>query len=120
MKNLIVLICILLLSTTALAQTRSRTARAKATPKQTSAQANAEARTNGATRVADQIKNLTRFVYLLGGVGKGIEQVDEAARRNEASPAAIDQNNRNKLTVKASLQNVREELGQLEIAFRST
>ena len=112
--------CLLTLPASALAQTRSRTSRAKATRKQTSAQANAEARTNGATRVADQIKNLTRFVYLLGGVGKGIEQVDEAARRNEASPAAIDQNNRNKLTVKASLQNVREGLDQLEITFRST
>ena len=120
MKKLIVPICILLLSTGALAQTRSRTTRAKATRKQTSAQANTEARTVGATRVAEQIKNLTRFVYLLGGVAKGIEQADEAARRNEASPAALDQNNRNKATVKASLQNVREGLDQLEIFFRST
>src|SRR6202521_6398805 len=119
MKKLIVPICILLLSTTTLAQTRRRTTRAS-TPKQTSAQANAEARTSGAARVADQIKNLTRVVYLLGGVAKGIEQVDEAARRNEASPAALDQNNKNKATVKASLQNVREGLDQLEISFRST
>jgi predicted ribonuclease toxin of YeeF-YezG toxin-antitoxin module len=121
MKKFIVAICLLLLvSTATLAQTRSRTARAKTTPKKTSAQANAAARTDGATRVADQIKNLTRFVYLLGGVAKGIEQVDEAARRNEASPAALDQNNKNKATVKASLQNVREGLDQLEISFRST
>ena len=120
MKKLIVPICILLLSTTGLAQTRRRTARAPATPKQTSAQAAAEARTNGATRVAAQIKNLTRFVYLLGGVAKGIEGVDEAARRNEASPAALQQNQANKATVKTSLQNVREGLDQLEISFRGT
>ncbi len=121
MKKLIGVICMLLLvSTAAFAQTRSRTARAKATPKKTSAQANAEARTDGATRVAEQIKNLTRFVYLLGGVAKGIEQVDEAARRNEASPAALDQNNKNKATVKTSLENVRVGLDQLEISFRST
>lgn len=112
--------CLLTLSASAWSQTRSRTTRAKATPRHTSAQANAEARTNGATKVAEQIKNLTRFVYLLGGVAKGIEQVEEAARRNEASPAALDQNNRNKATVKASLQNVREGLDQLEISFRST
>src|SRR5467141_24403 len=120
MKKLIVPICILLFSTSALAQTRSRTTRAKATRKQTSAQANTEARTVGATRVAEQIKNLTRFVYLLGGVGKGIEQVDEAARRNEASPAALQQNAQNKATVKSSLENVRLGLDQLEIYFRST
>ena len=112
--------CLLTLPASALAQTRKRTARPQAPPKQTSAQANAEARTNGATKVAEQIKNLTRFVYLLGGVAKGIEQVDEAARKNEASPAALDQNTRNKATVKASLQNVREGLDQLEITFRST
>ena len=112
--------CLLTLPATGLAQTRRRSTRAQATPKRTSTQANAEARTNGATRVAEQIKNLTRFVYLLGGVAKGIEQLDEAARRNEASPAALDQNNRNKATVKASLQNVREGLDQLEISFRST
>jgi hypothetical protein len=111
--------CLLTLSATASSQTRRRSTRAAA-PKQTSAQANTEARTVGATKVAEQIKNLTRFVYLLGGVAKGIEQVDEAAHRNEASPAALDQNSKNKATVKASLQNVREGLDQLEISFRST
>ncbi|PYS84176.1 MAG: hypothetical protein DMF70_05735 [Acidobacteria bacterium] len=74
--------CLLTLPATGLAQTRRRSPRAQATPKRTSTQANAEARTNGATRVAEQIKNLTRFVYLLGGVAKGIEQLDEAAQIN--------------------------------------
>src|SRR5216684_6140497 len=121
MKKLIVPICILLLSTAALSQTRSRTTkRGTQSAKPAASQGSAEAKTAGATKVADQIKNLTRFVYLLGGVAKGIEQVDEAARRNEASPAALDQNNKNKATVKTSLQNVREGLDQLEITFRST
>ena len=118
--KVIAVICVLLFATgIAHSQTRRRTARA-ATPKQTSAQASAEARTTAATKVAEQIKNLTRFVYLLGGVARGIEQVDEAARKNEASPAALDQNNKNKATVKTSLQNVREGLDQLEITFRGT
>ena len=126
MKTILVLVCLLLISTTALSQTRSRTTRRSApaakTTKTTAAadQALAEARTAGATKVADQIKNLTRFLYLLGGVAKGIEQVDQAASKNEASPAALEQNNRNKATVKASLENVRVGLDQLEIYFRST
>src|SRR5881628_3656298 len=119
MKRLIVPLCVLLLSATALAQTRSRTTRSKATQRKSAAQ-NSEVRNEAASRVAEQIKNLTRFVYLLGGVAKGIEQVDQAALRNEASPAAVDQNNRNKATVKSSLQNVREGLDQLEVYFRST
>src|SRR6266566_434157 len=111
MKKLIVPICILLLSTAALSQTRSRTTR-RGTPaaKSGASQASAEAKTAGATKVADQIKNLTRFVYLLGGVAKGIEQVDEAAKKNEASPTALQQNAQNKAVVKTSLRNVREGL----------
>lgn len=112
---------LLMLPATALAQTRSRTTRRGTQPAKPSAQqANAEAKTTGATKVADQIKNLTRFVYLLGGVAKGMEQADEAARKNEASPTALQQNEQNKATVKTSLRNVREGLDQLEIYFRST
>lgn len=114
--------CLLTLPLTGLGQTRSRTTSKRTTqPAKTSAQqASAEAKTAGATKVANQIKNLTRFVYLLGGVAKGIEQVDEAARKNEASPTALQQNAQNKATVKSSLENVRVGLDQLEIYFRAT
>jgi hypothetical protein len=113
--------CLLILPVTTLAQTRSRTTRrGTQSAKPSAQQASAEAKTTGATKVADQIKNLTRFVYLLGGVAKGIEQVDEAARKNEASPTALQQNEQNKATVKTSLRNVREGLDQLEIYFRGT
>src|SRR6266704_114418 len=124
MKQIIFPICILLLSTPALAQTRSRTTSRRATPTRTSRSSAddgvALSRTTGATKVADQIKNLTRFVYLLGGVAKGIEQVEEAAPKNEASPAALQQNEQNKTVVKTSLRNVREGLDQLEVYFRGT
>jgi hypothetical protein len=113
---------LLALPLTALAQTRARTTAKKGTPatKTSAQQASSVAKTAGATKVADQIKNLTRFLYLLGGVAKGIEQVDEAVRKSEASPTAVQQNSQNKTTVKTSLQNVREGLDQLEIYFRGT
>jgi hypothetical protein len=113
--------CLLALPATALAQTRSRTTKSSTrTTKNSAAQAAVAARTEAASKVAAQIKNLTKFVYLLGGVAKGIEQLDEAARKNEASPTALQQNEQNKATVKSSLRNVREGLDQLEIYFRST
>ena len=77
-------------------------------------------RIDGATKVAEQIKNLTRFLYILGGVAKGIEEVDVAARNNQASPAAVQTNAQNKAVVTSSLENVRVGLDQLEIYFRST
>ena len=113
--------CLLLLPITAFSQTRTRRSSPTQTRSQTSTAAQAaEIRMAGATRVADQVKILTRFLYLLGGVAKGIEQIDEAAKKNEASPTALQQNEQNKTTVKTSLRNVREGLDALEIYFRST
>jgi GTP1/Obg family GTP-binding protein len=77
-------------------------------------------RTAGATRVADQIKLLTKFIFLLGGVAKGIEAMDDAARRNETSPALLQQAQQNKAVVKTTIQNVRDGLDKLEIDFRAT
>jgi hypothetical protein len=110
------LIAILVLSsTTVVSQTRRRT-----TPRTTPAPIISEARRQGAVRVADELKTLTRFLYLLGGVAKGIEEMDNAARRNEASPAILEQSKKNKLTVKTSIQSIRERLDKLEIDFRTT
>ncbi len=99
-------------------QTRKRTTtksgRTSASPKA------AEVQREGAARVADQIKILTRFIYLLGGVAKGLEGVDDAARRNEAPTAVLEQAQRNKATVRNSIQSVREGLDKLEIDFRAT
>jgi len=100
-----------------LGQTRKRTApRAKPAP----AAPMSQARTAGATRVADQIKFMTKFIYLLGGVASGIAAVDEAARRNEAKPELIQKNQQSKATVKASIQGFRETLDKLEVDFRNT
>lgn len=100
------------------AQTRRRASRpapAPATPLRTTV-----VRNQGAQRVGDQIKHLTRFIYLLGGVAKGLEAVDQAVRKNEASPAVLQQAEQNKITVRTSIRNVREGLDKLEIDFRAT
>jgi hypothetical protein len=114
----VLIIAVLLFPVTSFAQTRKRTA-AK-TSRSSAAPKTSDVQRNGAQRVADQIKVLTRFIYLLGGVAKGLEGVDDAARRNEASPAIIDQAAKNKATVRNSIQSVREGLDKLEIDFRAT
>ncbi len=99
-------------------QTRRKTTGKSSRPAVPSASSAAESA--GAMRVAEQIKVLTRFIYLLGGVAKGLEGVDDATRRNEASPAIIDQAKQNKATVRASIRTLREALDKLEIDFRAT
>jgi hypothetical protein len=115
------LILLLLVPSTAFSQTRNRsTSRQKPTSTAAATQRVVQVRTQGATRVADQIKLLTKFIYLLGGVTSGIAAVDEAERRKEASPTIVQQNQQSKAQVKASIQNFRESLDKLEIDFRAT
>lgn len=111
---------LLLTPSAAFSQTRGRTSRPKTGTAQAQTQRTSAVRTGGATKVADQIKHLTRFIYLLGGVGSGIAAVDEAARRNEASPAILQKNEQSKATVKSSIAGFRETMDKLEIEFRNT
>lgn len=114
----LLMIAVVLSPATSFAQTRKRST-AKSTRSSAPPQ-KSDAERAGAQHVGDQIKLLTRFIYLLGGVAKGLEGVDDAARRNEASPAILEQAAKNKVTVRNSIQNVREGLDKLEIDFRMT
>jgi hypothetical protein len=115
--TVILLASVILFSVTSFSQTRKRTTKTS----RTAAPAKVfDVQRQGAARVADQIKVLTKFIYLLGGVAKGLEGVDDATKRNEASTAVVDQVKQNKATVRASIQSVREGLDKLEIEFRNT
>jgi len=116
------IICLVIITTilspvSGLAQTRKRTA-AKST--RTTTAPTGEAERAGAARVGEQIKSLTKFIYLLGGIAGGLEAVDAATQRNEASAAIIDQAKQNKITLRASIRNVKDGLDKLEIDFRAT
>lgn len=113
------LVAILIAPAAALGQTRKRSTSSRPSSTTSATQRVSQARTAGAQRVADQIKLMTKFVYLLGGVTSGIAAVDEAAKRNEASPELLQKNQQNKVTVKTSIQGFREGLDKLEIDFRN-
>lgn len=120
MKRLIVPICLLLLSTCIFAQSRSRTTRrgtqSSRASKTATSQAATQVKIEGATRVATQIKNLTTFLYLLGGVAKDIDAQDAASRSGQGSPTI----ERNKAKLKSTFEDFRVGLDNLEIYFRST
>jgi hypothetical protein len=116
--SLVILTCIIVSSTTVSAQTRRRSSGAsKARATKAAAEKSAAELKAGRERVAVQIKTLTHFVYLLGGIAKGIEAVDLAVRNKEASPGAIEQNQRNKTKTRESLKTVRDGLDKLESDF---
>ena len=114
-----VLTAILVIPSSVLGQTRRRSTPKPSTPT-ASAQRASQVRTQGATRVAEQIKLLTRFTYLLGGINSGIAAADEEIRRNQASPAVVQSNQQSKARVRSSIQGFRDGLDKLEIDFRAT
>ena len=121
MKRIIVGICVVtFLSTATMAQSRSRrtTKHPSTTAKTTTPTADAVAvvRTDGATRIANQIKSLSKFLYLVGGVVRGIEAIDAASKDGQASPT----NEKNKAQLRASFTDFRIGLDSLEVYFRST
>ena len=109
---------IFLAPSTTFSQTRSRSSSRQKPTAATATQRVAQVRTQGATRVADQIKNLTKFMYILGGVTSTIAAIENDARRSGA--ASADQTQQSKALVKGTIQNIREGLDKLEIDFRAT
>lgn len=115
--------CLMLLPVTAFSQTRNRTSRQKPTSTATAtatAQQATAIRNEGAAKIAVQIKNLTAFLYRLGGVAKGLQELDTAANAANASPTVVQQNEQSKAKIKASFADFRVGLDNLEIYFRST
>lgn len=72
-----------------------------------------------AEKVSIQIKNVTKFIYVLGGVAQGIEATDKEAKGGKLSKAVIDKNNEYKQNVLASIRSLRQGLADLESMFRS-
>ena len=114
-----VLTAILVIPSSVLGQTRRRSTPRPSTPP-ASAQRTSQVRTQGATRVAEQIKLLTKFTYLLGSINSGIAAADDEIRRNQASPEVVKNNQQSKARVRSSIQGFRDGLDKLEIDFRAT
>ena len=91
---------------------RSRVAAAKAA-------ALAEERKKGAESVAIQVKNLSKFVFVLGGIATGIEEIDKDIREGKASREVADKNRQFKSDVIRSIRALRAGLVKLEIDFRT-
>lgn len=128
----ILLVCLVGLSVSASAQRRKTTR--KTTPKAATTTVSNTTTTNaleikdGADKVSTQLINVTRFIYLLGGIARNIEDIDKEVRagRNTRTNAGgsqseirVTQNEANKRKVIDSIRNLRAGLAALEVDFRT-
>lgn len=115
LKITIFAICILGFTFSADAQRRRSTTRAK-TPASTVSNTDVKA---GAEKVSVQVKNATKFLYLLGSVANGIETIDKDTRAGKVSREIQDKNAQFKRDVLQSLRNLRAGMIALEVEFRT-
>lgn len=107
------------LNLTAEAQKRRTKPKKKRTTATKTINTNAlEIRTN-AEKVSTQIKNVTKFIYVLGGIARGIEDIDAVARTGRASREVVRKNNGFKQDVIVSIRNLRAGLAALEVEFKT-
>jgi len=74
---------------------------------------------SGAEKVSTQIKNVSKFIYVLGGVARVIEDLDKDIEAGKASRSAADLNAKNKQSVITTIRNLRAGLAALEVEFRT-
>src|SRR5258708_7126681 len=76
----------------------------------------------GREQIAAQIKTLTQFLYLFGGISKGIEIAERAKNNRDESVAARspEQIGQSKAKLKESIAGVRSGLDKLQPTFRLT
>ncbi|MEO7657982.1 MAG: hypothetical protein ABIV48_00070 [Pyrinomonadaceae bacterium] len=74
---------------------------------------------DGADKVAVQIKNVTKFLYTLGGIAIRIEDLDNEAKARTLSRASLDLNSENKQNVMQAIRNLRAGIAALEVEFRT-
>lgn len=117
-----VVFCLLSLVGSSVAQTKRRAPVRKSTRSASAARttaANAAEIKSSAEKVSAQIVNVTRFLYLLGGIAQTMQDVDASAKTGRASRTTVDANNRNKQLVVTTMGNVRAGLAALESEFQA-
>lgn len=112
-------ICILSLAFAVSGQRRKTTTKTQPKPKVVTTDATAKTEIkSSAEKVSIQIKNSTKFLYLLGSVANGIEAIDKEIKAGKVSREIQDKNTQFKRDVMQSLRNLRAGLVQLEVDFR--
>lgn len=111
--------CLLCFISSAQAQKRKKNTTKKTPVVETTTTTNISEIKIGAEKVSTQIKNVSKFVFVLGDVARVIEDLDREIAAGKASRNAGDLNAKNKQSVITTIKNLRAGLAALEIEFRT-
>jgi hypothetical protein len=115
----LVLAVVLSFAGSAVAQKKKPVRRTTTKTTSTTTPTNALEIRQSADKVSIQIKNVTKFIYVLGGVARGIEDADKDAKAGKLSKPVIDKNNQFKQDVINSIRSLKAGLAALEVEFKT-
>ena len=120
MKFTTIFACLLCLAFSVQAQKRKPTTKKTKSPTvaTTTITASSELKL-GAEKVSTQLKNVSKFIYNLGGIARIVEDLDKEIAAGKASRNAPGLNAKIKNDVVTSIKNLRAGLVALEIEFRT-
>ena len=72
-----------------------------------------------AAQVAEQIRLITRFIYVYGKVTNGLELAEEQSRQGEASPTVATKTQQSKDAVVNNIRGLRTGLGNVVARFQN-
>lgn len=72
-----------------------------------------------AIKVAEQLNNVAKFNYFLGGIATGLEDMDAAAKKTPLKEPTLSKHKANKQAVVQGIRNLRAGLAALETEFQS-
>lgn len=119
MKRILTLALVLLLTIPIQALPQKRSSPAKKRPSAPAPKPTPVDLRPEAAQVAEQLKLLTRFLYLYAQISAGFKAADEQAKRGESSQAIIDRTKQSKASVVSNISGIREGLAKLEEAFHA-
>jgi hypothetical protein len=73
-----------------------------------------------ANKVAEQIKNVTKFLYIYGKIANGLEIADDQAKRGQTNPTIAAQNKQSKDALVASINGLRTGLDTVVKSFQGS
>jgi len=114
----LVLAVLLTFAASAEAQKKKPVTKKPTTTTTTTATANALEVKETANKTSIQLKNVTTFLYKLGGIASAIEALDNDAKANKLSKAQLDKFTQQKQAVITSIRNLKAGLAELETQFR--
>lgn len=121
-RSLIIGVLVLAIFTVA-GHAQKKTTKKSTPPKTTTsaaatAAANVEIRQNK-LKVASQVNTVAEFVYRLGGIATGLEDIDKAAQKTPLKEPTRSTHARNKQTVVQTIRNLRAGMIALETEFQT-